>query len=168
MRENPLNNRYQIVHYFELLFARQYGEAYRKLESSGLASQVDLLYHFDRLHYISGNYEEAAKALEQDPDKNKSAALVACLVKLGRISEAEQIKREIEPKIKEWNDPIESSLEYAFLGETEKALDYLELAYERKQYQLMEIKVHPYFDLLRDEPRFQAILKKMNFPEVVE
>ena len=51
---------------------------------------------------------------------------------------------------------------YAYLGETEKALEYLELAYEQRSFDLVWIKLNYDLKTLRDEPRFLALLKKMN------
>ena len=51
---------------------------------------------------------------------------------------------------------------YTGLGQKEKALTWLERAYELRNYlYLHDVKVHPMFDSLRDEPRFKALLKKM-------
>jgi len=48
------------------------------------------------------------------------------------------------------------------LGEKDKALEYLEKAYLERESTLAFIKVWPAFDILRSEPRFQALLEKMN------
>jgi tetratricopeptide (TPR) repeat protein len=48
------------------------------------------------------------------------------------------------------------------LGEKNKALENLEKAYEERESAMAYLKVWPIFDSLRSEPRFQALLKKMN------
>jgi DNA-binding winged helix-turn-helix (wHTH) protein/TolB-like protein/Tfp pilus assembly protein PilF len=56
-----------------------------------------------------------------------------------------------------------SAMVYAFSGEKEKALGSLEKAFEGKaRFSLPFVKADPVFDNLRDEPRFQEILRKMN------
>jgi serine/threonine-protein kinase len=47
------------------------------------------------------------------------------------------------------------------LGEKELALDWLEEGCERRESQMVGIKVHPVYDPLREEPRFQALLKRL-------
>ena len=64
-------------------------------------------------------------------------------------------------------DPVVFTVAFTSLGEKEKALDYLELAYEKKADNLTLIAVDPFFDPLREEPRFKTILKKMNFPQLI-
>ena len=54
---------------------------------------------------------------------------------------------------------------YAALGENDKALDLLEACYRDRVPILPWIRVHGgEYDKLRDEPRFQDLLKKMNLP----
>jgi serine/threonine-protein kinase len=47
------------------------------------------------------------------------------------------------------------------LGETERALEWLEEGCGRRESQLTAIRVHPVYDPLRGEPRFQALLKRL-------
>jgi serine/threonine-protein kinase len=54
---------------------------------------------------------------------------------------------------------------YAGLGEKEKALDLLEEAYAKRDVIMVWMKVRHQFDPLRAEPRFQALLRRMKFPD---
>lgn len=54
---------------------------------------------------------------------------------------------------------------YASLGEGEEATNWLEKAYEQRSILLPRVNVNPTFDRLREHPRFQALLQRMNFPE---
>jgi serine/threonine protein kinase len=47
------------------------------------------------------------------------------------------------------------------LGEKNKALENLEKAYLERESMMAQLKVWPFFDSLRSEPKFQALLKKM-------
>ena len=49
-------------------------------------------------------------------------------------------------------------------GMKEEALDWLEKAYDAHDPNMPYLSVDPIFDDLRDQPRFQAILKKMGLP----
>src|SRR5438046_1963826 len=50
---------------------------------------------------------------------------------------------------------------YLGLGEKEKALDWLDVAYENQESACWLLKVDPIYDSLRNEPRFQALVQKV-------
>jgi hypothetical protein len=50
------------------------------------------------------------------------------------------------------------------LGEKGKALSFLERAYEDGDISLAFLKVDWGYDPLRSDPRFQDLLRRMNFP----
>jgi len=50
---------------------------------------------------------------------------------------------------------------YTSLGERDSAITWLERAYERRDGMLVYLRVMPHFDPLRDDLRFQALLKKV-------
>jgi TolB-like protein/tetratricopeptide (TPR) repeat protein len=54
---------------------------------------------------------------------------------------------------------------YAESGADDKALDLLEQLYARRDNDMLQLKVDPRIDNLRSNPRFQALLHRMNFPE---
>ena len=53
---------------------------------------------------------------------------------------------------------------YAFRGQSNEALDWLDRAYAQRDSGLIGVKVDPLFKSLRGEPRYAALLKKLNFP----
>jgi hypothetical protein len=50
---------------------------------------------------------------------------------------------------------------YLGLGEKEKALDWLEIAYENQESACWYLKVDPIYDSVCDEPRFQALVQRV-------
>jgi adenylate cyclase len=54
---------------------------------------------------------------------------------------------------------------FAELGEKDKAFAILNEAIETKDQHTGQMKVDPYMNPLRDDPRFQEVLKKAGFPE---
>jgi len=53
---------------------------------------------------------------------------------------------------------------YIGLGEKDEAMSWLERAYEEHDQWMVYIKTYPGWDALRSEPRFQALVRRMNFP----
>ncbi len=56
-------------------------------------------------------------------------------------------------------------LTYVQLGDTEKALYWLQKAYENHTRDMIYIKVEPIYDPIRSDPRFKKIVEQMNFPK---
>jgi TolB-like protein/Tfp pilus assembly protein PilF len=54
---------------------------------------------------------------------------------------------------------------YAYRGDHDLALQWLERAYKQKDASLVEIVGEPLFKSLADDPRFKAFLRKMKLPE---
>src|SRR6266576_1302694 len=50
---------------------------------------------------------------------------------------------------------------YLGLGENEEAFAWLEQAYKEQSNILLWLRVHPYFDPLRDDPRFKNLLHRV-------
>ena len=57
---------------------------------------------------------------------------------------------------------------YAALGETDEALKWLEAGYREHGEWMVLLKVDARFDSLRDDPRFQDLMRRMNFPRTNE
>ena len=54
---------------------------------------------------------------------------------------------------------------YAWRGETDKAFEWLERAYQQRDTGLTELKISPMLWNLHADPRFAAMVRKMNLPE---
>ena len=53
---------------------------------------------------------------------------------------------------------------YAAAGDQARAIDYLERALEERDSAMVHLRATPRFDSLRDQPRFKALLRRMNLP----
>lgn len=87
-----------------------------------------------RIYALSGKTEEAKKILQ------------------------EAIKLSNQRYISPWNIAIV----YAALGQHDQAFEWLDKAFEGRDLWMAYLKVDPAVDNLRSDPRFKALLKKMN------
>jgi len=53
---------------------------------------------------------------------------------------------------------------YMKLGESDKAMDLLEQAYDKRDMDVAYLATNDFYPYLKDNPRYQALLKKMNLP----
>ena len=61
--------------------------------------------------------------------------------------------------------PLDFAGTYARLGERDKALDWLEKAVEERTMYVCFMKVRPTWDGLRDDPRFQDLMRRVGLPQ---
>jgi hypothetical protein len=81
----------------------------------------------------------------------------------GKRSEARQIPDQLQELSQHRYVACSSALIHSGLGEKERALEILEAGCEQRQSVVVALKVHPAYDDLRSEPRFNAILKRIGF-----
>ena len=77
----------------------------------------------------------------------------------------ESARQEIKVAINRDHDAYAIATLYAATGEDDQAMDLLERAYAQRDSTLLQLKVDPRMDNLRSTPRFQDLLRRMNFPE---
>lgn len=64
----------------------------------------------------------------------------------------------------EYVSPEEFFYSYLCLGDKEKALEWLEKGYQERNRRLIDLKVDPHYDLLRSDPRFQNLVRRVGLP----
>lgn len=81
----------------------------------------------------------------------------------GRVREARQILELIERTGTDL--PARMGAAYGALGGKDKAFKWLDRAYTEHAWHISFIRAYPTFDSLRNDPRFQSLRRRMNFPE---
>ena len=105
---------------------------------------------------------EHALGLAGTPMTSHSAGLANALALSGRVGEAREMLAALSRRrAQSYVSPWALASIHARLGETEEALTWLERAYEEHDSTLVWLKVHPRFDALRSEPRFEALLARL-------
>jgi TolB-like protein/DNA-binding winged helix-turn-helix (wHTH) protein/Tfp pilus assembly protein PilF len=155
-----------------LRFARRYDEAIEELRRA-----IDLEPSFKFTHVelaevygLKGMFQEAASewlrvnVLSGNPAPTLRYAAVRDAAGYQRSMQLylERLRRERSRR--EYVSPMGMAVVYARLGRAEQALAWLEEAYRQRAPRLSALKVDPLFDFLRSNPRFQDLLRRMNFP----
>jgi len=90
------------------------------------------------------------------------AFLSYALAKLGKQAEARAVLEELLKLSKErYVSPYNIALVYNGLGERDETLAWLERAYEQRDARMTFLKVEPKWNNLRDDPRFQDLLRRV-------
>jgi len=151
--------------------ARRYDDAIREARR-GLAADPSFLWLHIRLADALIGKEHYAEAIEVakriavlDTSPGRYGLLTKAYAVAGRRAEARRLLQSLlrEPA-RSMQAPSSISLLYVALGDRSEALDWLERAYRMRDGNLVLLRVWPQWDPLRNEPRFQAVLRGMNFP----
>jgi TolB-like protein len=116
-------------------------------------------------YYLLGDFQAARAHCEGNGEKDEAAqfCLAVTYDKLGRHADAEAMLAKIRARIGDSGAMRYSGI-YAQWGNTIKALEWLDTAMRPRDPALVWLKLDPFFDPLRKEPRFQAIERALKFP----
>jgi eukaryotic-like serine/threonine-protein kinase len=106
------------------------------------------------------------RAKELAPDQTWSDAILAgTFVEAGQPNEARAILNQmLRLRKSRWVPPYNIALVYRTLGETDKAVAWLEKGYEERDPKMTFLKDKAW-DNLSGDPRFAALMERMHFPE---
>jgi serine/threonine-protein kinase len=162
---DPTSIYHQIVYMFALTIARRYDEAAQQLERlaqrnpqravgyywivGGVAFQGKQSEDFERLmrfQKLSNVDEESVRIFET---AYQTAGWQGVLREQAKWSS--QFNR----------SPYFTACIYAQAGDKDKALEYLEKTYQRREHWMAYLQVDPRFDSLRNDPRYDALVKRL-------
>jgi len=158
---------------WRLYMARQYDQAISQLRNT---LEMDPNFALPRMvlgqaYEQKGLYQQAivelqkAAAISHDSPPMLGALGHAFGV-AGNKAEADKLLGQLlEQSKKQYVSPFYVSIVYAGLHENEKAMDWLEKAYEDRSNAIIFLKVDPDFDGLRSNPRFQVLLHRLALQE---
>jgi len=165
---DPLNPFFQMSLSFYQYWARQYDDAIvqaRKtleMDPNSAISHVLLGLSFLKKGDTAGAIAELEKSKAPDPGAWYQGFLGYAYAISGDRAKAEEALRELEQLAKrQYVSPTAFATIYLGLGQKEKCLDSLEKAYEEQDSACWYLKIDQIYDSVRNEPRFQAILKKV-------
>ena len=124
-----------------------------------------------RAYVVSGRYQEAVelceKLLSSQPDNQDLLQILGfAQAKAGRPAETQRIIAKFaEMEKKQYVVLYRIATLYAVLGNKDRAFAEMERSYEARDWDFKRLKVDPFVDSLREDPRFVDLLRKLNLPE---
>lgn len=149
-----------------LYFARRYDEAIAAAEKTlDLDPSFVQAYNILGLAYLrKGMLDEAGAAFARVGELSRQATAV---VIASRRDEARRLFAEMETKFAAKSlpglSPYLMAQSAVAAGDSSRASDLIELAFEQHDGHLTMVAVDPAFDALRSDPRFQRVLARMKF-----
>ena len=165
---DPFNIAVKEIEAWVTYATRQYDLALKQFENLG---DDDGLRHVYR---EKGMYSEAITAQERwtatHPSESRNSYPLAVLASIyglqGRNDEAEALIKELKETARHrYVSGFFFAEAYVGLGQRKQAITWLERAYEEHDQWMVFANSYPGLDRLRSEPRFQALMHRMNFPQ---
>jgi TolB-like protein/Tfp pilus assembly protein PilF len=171
MELDPFNTLLRSIYAWDLIYAHRYDDAIDHLRETlrtapddwTALSTLRSAYHQKRM------YEEALeiwkRSYEARDDQEAEDALARGYEEggySGALSSVAELL--IERSRTTFVTPWQIGTLYTRAGKNDKALQWLEKAFEARDGNLIYLSVDPIFDYLRSDPRFQDLLRKMNLP----
>ena len=156
-----------------LFYARRYNDAVNEARSVLGVTPDDAFAGWILGFALIANHhpQEAVTVLEKAVSaSDRSPAIVGLLVhayaQAGHRADALGLLEELKRRRRTGYVPAAALiLAYLGLGEYDQAFLWLQEAYKEQSNILQFLKVHPFFDPVRDDPRFKDLLRRIGLPE---
>ena len=156
-----------------LLFARRYDEAIAQnkklleMDANFAPAHTDLGWCYTE----KGMHDEAIAEFQKavaltNGNPSQLAGLAYAFAKSGKQGEAQKILEQLKERQKnEYVDSASFAIIHVALGEKDKAFASLEKSYQEHSVGMLSLKGDPRFDDLRDDIRFQDLLRRVGLPQ---
>jgi TolB-like protein/tetratricopeptide (TPR) repeat protein len=164
---DPLNNESYNLRISALFYARRYADLVsraREIEQSPGRKLTDPEFVGNALVLLGRTQEAESYYRKLAPDY--WSRLTGEAIILARAHDSAGALRKVEELQKAYHDAASYQYGeiYAQLGDNDRAFANLEHGFEIKDAGLSGLKTDPFVDPIRADPRFAALLRKMNFP----
>jgi tetratricopeptide (TPR) repeat protein len=154
-----------------LYSARRYDEAIEAFRKTLELDRDNAFAHFQlgAVHAAQANYAAALAAYQEaiklgEGTPRTQIYLGAAYAMAGQREQARAILKRLETGTV-YVSPAQLAILQAALGERERAFASLEVSFANHDVQLQYLKANPAYDGLRDDPRFQDILRRVGLAQ---
>jgi adenylate cyclase len=163
---DPINSKVLSFYGVDLMFVRKYDEAIKTFQKAqDLDPRQGLVINIIPALHFAGRDLEATEMMKKFWNDSVSLSAINEGYKERGFRGAEKKLADIlaERSKTKYVAPYGVAFQYALAGDTDKAILWLEKAYEEHSANLPYL-LSPAFDILRDHPRFKEIARRMNLP----
>jgi serine/threonine protein kinase/tetratricopeptide (TPR) repeat protein len=172
MELDPLSPVTNLAPGLRLYYSRQYPQAIDQFQKTMAMDSLFVPAHV----FLGRAYEQTArfpdavaefrKALElSEGDTNELAALGHALAISHQEGEARKILQQLTERSQQtYVQPTWVGVIHIGLGEKDQAFDWLQKAYEDRSAWLVYLRVDPFFDPVRSDPRFIDLTRRVGLP----
>ena len=162
-----INRDLGIVYYY----ATQFDHALEVLKRAAEMdpSQIYIHFHLGAAYFSKSMYEEALIEYQKEREVSRGAYtwvetyIALTYPQMGRTDEAQKVLDNVLERSKhKYVSPFVLACLHIVVGKNDEGFKLLNKAYEEHDQWLCWLKISPLFDSVRSDPKYNAILKKMN------
>lgn len=172
---NPVSLVFRFGLALNLLYLNRIDEAERQLQLTlGADPRAPFnYYHFAEISYLQERYEDAIEDFQKEYELGNALSkglaqygLVLTYVAMGQEDKATQVlDNMLERSKSEYVPPSQLALANFHLGNMDSGFEWVNQAYEQKDFLLNYIKVYHGWNIVRSDERFKELLEKMNLAD---
>ena len=169
---DPFSALFRSIYAWDLMYARRFDEAVEHLRETLRTAPTGqmTLSALKSAYHMKGKHEEAMEIWKtwyaSRGEHEAEEALVRGYEEGGYYQALSSVaEMKVEQKKTTFVSPWQIATLYTRAGKNEKALDWLEIAYEELDPNFSYICIDPIFDNLRDDSRFKELLRHLNLPQ---
>ena len=169
---DPFNSLFQALYGMDLNYLHRYDDAIALLRNALKMAPNDPVVRstLKNSFHLKGMYKEALEEWKvfyaARGDREAEETLARGYLEDGYLGAMLRVAEMMEKRSRTtYVTPWQIGTLYTRAGKNNKALDWLEKAFEAHDANVPYLSVDPLFDDLRSEPRFQNLLRRLNFPE---
>ena len=118
-----------------------------------------------KVYLLRGQAERALQLMSEEPfEPWRLSGLPLVLYALERHEEADRVLDELVRKYRD-EAPSQIAENYAWRGDVDRAFSWLQHAYEVRDSGVTSLKVNPFFDAVRSDPRYPGFLEALGLVE---
>jgi tetratricopeptide (TPR) repeat protein len=169
---DPLNTLFQGLYGMDLMYAHRYDQAIALLRDTLKTSPNHAIalstlrsaYHMKHMYNEALEIWKASYAAKGDHEAEEALALG--FKEAGYQGALQHVAEMFVSRSRTtFVTPWQIATLYTRAGKNNEALEWLEKAYQAHDQNMPYISVDPIFDNLRNEPRFQDLLRRMKLPK---
>ena len=155
----------------QLFYARRFDEAITQFRKALEMDYHDAHLGLGNSYAAKGSYPKALIEFREfarlDHDSPRSIAVLGyTYARLNQRSDVLRALRELSQMEKDrYVSPASFAIVYMGIGDRDRAFEWLEKAYDEHSFNLAFLKVSPFFDSLRSDPRFTDLLRRVGLSQ---
>jgi tetratricopeptide (TPR) repeat protein len=160
---NPLSPQAHALYGNTLFWARKYEDAVPRLKRAiELEPRSRAVLTLGGAYQMLGRPQEALAVIDR-PEFRETPYIAEAYARLGRREDALRVLNGLVTRVGRFDWQVMARAYFA-LGDKDRGFEWLTKAFDQRAGYISAVNINPGFDDVRDDPRFKALVARLNLP----